>query len=311
VTNVKLVRAFLLVSLFWAPAGAQTTDPLAPGEHKVELRGVTIWYLVRGTGPVVLLQPGGAGWGGDATIYIEMLRPLEATHTLVYYDPRGIGRSGRSADPLLYTMAEYVKDLEALRGHLGLDRLTLAGHSHGGSVALLYALDYPERVERLLILNSGPFYGHPSPEWLEARKGYPSAQARWDAVDKTLPADELHAEFIRAFLPVVHFHDPEPFRQTVDELLARTSFSVEPFRQDEHEMEAFDIRDRVAGIQAPTLIVMGDDDGPDVMEGSYLLHERMPDSRLFVAPACGHLPWIECPELFFPAVLRFLAEPFT
>ncbi len=88
-----LAQAFLLISLSWAPVAAQASDPLAPGEHEVELRGVRIWYLVRGSGPVLLIQPGGAGWGGDATVYIETLRPLEAAYTLVYYDPRGIGRS--------------------------------------------------------------------------------------------------------------------------------------------------------------------------------------------------------------------------
>jgi len=46
------------------PAGVVlTADPLAPGEHEVELRGINVWYLVRGSGPVLLIQPGGAGWG--------------------------------------------------------------------------------------------------------------------------------------------------------------------------------------------------------------------------------------------------------
>jgi pimeloyl-ACP methyl ester carboxylesterase len=143
--NLRLLGSLLfLLSLVWTPVAAQATVPLAPGEHEVELRGVTIWYLVRGSGPVLVIQPGGAGGGIDATIYVETLRPLEAAHTVVYYDPRGIGRSGRS-DPALYTLDEYVEDLEALRRHLGIDALDLAGHSHGGSVALKYSLAYPER----------------------------------------------------------------------------------------------------------------------------------------------------------------------
>jgi proline iminopeptidase len=302
-----LLRAFLLLSLSWAPVVAQTTDPLAPGEHEVELRGVDLWYLVRGSGPVLLIQPGGAGWGGDATIYVETLQPLEAAHTVVYYDPRGIGRSSRSEDPALYTLDEYVEDLEALRRHLGIDMLNLAGHSHGGSVALIYALAYPERVARLLVLNSGPFVHDPGPDWWEARAGFEAAQARWAAADTTLSPDELHAEFIRSFFPVAHFHDYEPVRQAVEALLARTTFSVEPFQQFEREMATFDIRDRVAEIRSPTLIVMGDDDPPDVREGSWLLHERIPGAQLFVVPGCGHWPAIERPDLFFPAVLRFLA----
>jgi pimeloyl-ACP methyl ester carboxylesterase len=197
----------LLLSLASPPVSGQPTDPLAPGEHEVELRGVNIWYLVRGAGPVLLIQPGGAGWGGDATIYIETLQPLETVHTVVYYDPRGIGRSGRSADPTLYALDEYVEDLEGLRRHLELDSFTLAGHSHGGFVAMKYALAYPERLDRLLVLNSGAFVRDLDPDWLETRDGYEAVQARWMATDTTLPADELHAEFIRSVAPVLHFYD--------------------------------------------------------------------------------------------------------
>jgi len=303
-----LIYAFLLLWLPSPPVVAQSADPLAAGEHEVELRGVKIWYLVRGSGPVLLIQPGGAGWGGDATIYIETLKPLEAARTVVYYDPRGIGRSGRSADPALYTMAEYVEDLDALRRHLRLDTFSLAGHSHGGSVALKYALAYPERVDRLLVLNSGPFVRAPDPEWLETRPGHEAAQARWAARDTTLTPDELHAEFIRSFVPALHFYDYEPVRPMVEDLLARTAFSAEPFQQSERELETFDIRNRIAEIQAPTLIVIGDNDPPDLREGSFLLHERIPGAQLLVVPASGHLPAIERPDVFFPAILRFLAE---
>ncbi len=174
-------------------------------------------------------------------------------------------------------------------------------------MALKYALAYPERVDRLLVLNSGPFVRDPDPDWLEARAGYEAAQARWAAMDTTLAPDELHAEFIRTFVPVVHFYDYEPLRQTVEELLARTTFSAEPFLQFGRELATFDVRDRVAAIRAPTLIVIGDDDLPDLREGSYLLHDRIPGAQLFVAPGCGHWTMFECPEIFFPAVLRFLA----
>jgi proline iminopeptidase len=301
-----LRHALLFLLLLAGPVVAQATDPLAPGEHEVQLRGVKIWYLVRGSGPVLLVQPGGAGWGGDATIYVETLQPLEAAHTVVYYDPRGIGRSGRSTDPALYTLDEYVEDLEALREHLGLEALNLAGHSHGGFVALKYALAYPERVDRLLVLNSGTFVGELPPGWLEARTGYEEAQARLAATDTTLTPDELHAEFIRSLSPVAHFRDYEPVREIVDELLARTNFSAEPFQQ--YASESFDIRDQVGEIRTATLIVIGDDDYPFLQEGSYQLHERIPGAQLFVVPGSGHWPAIERPDLFFPAVLQFLAN---
>jgi proline iminopeptidase len=299
---------FPLLLLLPAPSQSQTTDPLAAGEHEVELLGVRLWYLVRGSGPVLLVQPGGAGWGGDATIYIETLKPLEEAFTVVYLEPRGIGRSGRVADPALYSLDHYVEEVEALRSHLGLERLTLAGHSHGGFVALKYTLAYPDRVDRLLLLNSGAFVRELDPGWMAGRAGHAEAQARLEAVDRDLPSDELHAAFIRILVPVVHFYDYRAVESTVEALLARTRFSAEPFRQFERELAAFDVRDAVAAIRAPTLVVIGDDDLPDLREGSFLLHERMPRSQLLVTPGCGHWPMVECPEVFFPAVRRFLSS---
>jgi proline iminopeptidase len=304
--RLKMI-AFLLLALFSVPIIAAKADPVAEGEHEVELRGVKIWYLVRGNGPILLIQPGGAGWGGDSTIYVEALQSLESSHTVVYYDPRGIGRSGRSADPALYTLDEYVEDLEALRRHLGLETFNLAGHSHGGSVALKYALAYPKRLERLLVLDSGPFVREHS-EWMESRPGYEAAQALWAARDTTLGPDEEHAEFVRIFLPVFHFHDYESVRHTVEDLLARTTFSAEPFQQAEGELYSYDISDQIAAIRTPTMIVIGDHDPPDIREGAYLMHDRIPGAQLVVAPECGHWPFLECPDLFFPAVSRFLAE---
>lgn len=96
-----------------------------------------------------------------------------------------------------------MEEVEALRRHLRLERLTIAGHSHGGFVALKYALAYPEHVDRLLLLNSGTFVRELDAEWMSARAGFAEAQARWEAVDKNLPDDELHAEFLRTFVPVV------------------------------------------------------------------------------------------------------------
>ncbi|UCE14678.1 MAG: alpha/beta hydrolase, partial [Candidatus Heimdallarchaeota archaeon] len=131
-------------------------DVLSPGEHYVNIRGVNLWYLVQGSGPVMIFQPAGAGWGGDALIYIESLKPLEKIRTVVYLEPRGIGHSQRVDHPHAYAMKEYVEDLEALRRYLQIPKIDLAGHSHGGFIALLYSIHYPENIERLLLFDTTP-----------------------------------------------------------------------------------------------------------------------------------------------------------
>src|SRR5205085_10046054 len=84
------------------------------------------------------------------------LTPLEKHHRVIYYDQRGGGRSTLPANPALLTIDYHVADLEALRQSLGLDRVTLVAHSFGPAIAALYAIRYPEHVERMVFLGPIP-----------------------------------------------------------------------------------------------------------------------------------------------------------
>jgi len=86
-------------------------DALSSGEHIVPIRGVNLWYHVKGSGQPLLFLPGGSGWGGDITPYIETLKLLEEARKVIYLEPRGIGRSQRLEDPSLYSMDEQVEDI--------------------------------------------------------------------------------------------------------------------------------------------------------------------------------------------------------
>ena len=104
----------------------------------------------------------------------EYLRPgfdaLAKGRELIYYDQRGGGRSAVAREvPVGWT--EHVADLEALREAWGLDRLTIAGYSWGGLLALLYALRHPQRVGRLALIS-------PAPAWRAARDRFEQAFAR-------------------------------------------------------------------------------------------------------------------------------------
>ncbi|MCI0419845.1 MAG: alpha/beta hydrolase [Acidobacteria bacterium] len=151
---------------------------LAAGEHEVVIRGVRLWYLVRGEGPILLVQPGGAGWGGDISPYITTLQPLERVRKVVYLEPRGMGRSQRLENSSAYAMDEYVNDIEALRQELNLSRVAILGHSHGSFVALSYAIRFRERVERLVLVGASPHLLLGDHEgWAQQRPGYAEAQS--------------------------------------------------------------------------------------------------------------------------------------
>jgi pimeloyl-ACP methyl ester carboxylesterase len=125
---------------------------ISPGEHLFNNNGLKLRYNVAGRGPVLMVQP--SGWGIGAGLYEYTFGLLENHFTLIYHDPRGSGRSEAPADPEEMNVGAFVEDLESLREHLELDSFALIGHSHGGFIALNYALKYPRRLSHLLPLDA-------------------------------------------------------------------------------------------------------------------------------------------------------------
>src|SRR3954471_21062202 len=113
--------------------------------------GRTLSYRREGEGPLLVCHPGGPGFSSR---YFGDLAGLGESFTLILFDPRGTGGSDRPADPRAYTTEDYLADLDELREHLGLERMLLLGHSHGGVVAAAYASAHPGRVDRLVLAST-------------------------------------------------------------------------------------------------------------------------------------------------------------
>src|SRR5207248_131195 len=99
----------------------------------------------RGSGPLLVCHPGGPGFDGTE---LHDLGGLDATRTLLLVDPRG---TGGSPDAETYRLDDYVADLDELHDTLDGDQVDLLGFSHGGLVAIAYAVAHPTRVRRLVL----------------------------------------------------------------------------------------------------------------------------------------------------------------
>jgi proline iminopeptidase len=135
-----------------------------PAWQKAEVAQGTIeesglFYRVLGSGPdTIVVLHGGPG------LHMQYLLPavadLAGRHTVVLYDMRGRGGSRPVADVQSLTVAGEVADLESIRRHFHLNRLKLLGHHWGAAVAALYAIQFPDRVDRIMMIS--PFMVHPS-----------------------------------------------------------------------------------------------------------------------------------------------------
>ncbi|MFX0210438.1 MAG: alpha/beta fold hydrolase, partial [Candidatus Hodarchaeota archaeon] len=258
-------------------------EKLSLGEHYVNIRGVKLWYYIQGNGPILLLQPGGAGWGGDTTPYIETFKPLEEFRTMVYLEPRGIGRSQRLNEPTAYSLEEYVEDIESLRKYFGLPKIAIAAHSHGGFVALKYGLKYPKKVEYLVLIDTTPyiFLGNYN-SWLRKRRGYGEAASALKKLqnDKFLSIDERERAILKILLPVIHFYNFEKVSSQVNDYLTNMIVSAKPHHYfNNHEASKYDLRESIHHINVPTLIINGDDDMPHIVWGSKLLYKQIPNAN--------------------------------
>lgn len=119
------------------------------GESSLAVPGGKIWYKISGTGkgvPVVMLH----GGPGMSSLYLKVFDELGNDRPVVRYDQLGGGKSDKITDRALFTIDRFVKELELLRIHLGVEKWHVLGHSWGTIIALEYYRAYPERVNSLI-----------------------------------------------------------------------------------------------------------------------------------------------------------------
>src|ERR687885_1892769 len=131
---------------------------------RAKIRDTEIYFDVEGSSlvvdgprmrekPIAFVIHGGPG--ADHTSYKPTFSPLSRKLQLVYFDHRGQGRSARGPKET-YTLDNNVEDMEALRQHLGLDKIVVLGTSYGGMVALAYAVRYPQHLSHLIAVVTAP-----------------------------------------------------------------------------------------------------------------------------------------------------------
>ncbi len=273
--------------------------------------GMMLGYHKMGSGPVVVCHPGGPGF---SSLYFGDLAGLWERFTLILLNPRGTGDSGRPADSAAYQIADYVADVEELRQHLRLEKLTLLGHSHGGVVAQAYAARHPASVERLVLASTLARFGQEQAaamqDGMEKRSGqpwYPDALAALEAEQHgEFSNDEEMAELVFRELPLYFAHFGTAEAGYLDTLKTETP-NADALRLFNKEIfETFDLRPELGSIKAPTLVITGEEDficGPvcaDEIAGGIV------GSRKVIVGDAGHMMFIEQPEAFQTEVADFL-----
>jgi pimeloyl-ACP methyl ester carboxylesterase len=267
----------------------------------VEANGAQLWFESAGSGPPVVLLHAGIA---DARMWDGQMDAFSAGYHVVRYDARGYGRSTLPGGP--YAHAD---DLAVLLDHLGLDRVALIGCSMGGSSELQFGLEHPDRVGALVFVGSGLDDHTWSSTMDDIEKVEEAAFERGDE-------DGVVEVNLRTWV-VGPGREPEALdpqvRERADEML-RTSFrtqlaayALDPEPGPSRKLDPPG-GTRLAEIVAPTLVLAGTADVPDILAIARKLAEQIPDAELRWIEDAAHLPNLERPEEFDELVLGFLAR---
>lgn len=272
--------------------------------------GVALHYRVSGRGPVLLAHPGGPGTAAD---WLGGLAGLDEVATIIWLDPRGTGGSTAPHDARSYTLAHYAADVEALRDQLGLEQMGLLGFSHGGMVGMRYAVDHPDRLTHLVLLDTAPVMDQPALERMGQAMARRQDEPWYEAARAVIEADPdpslSDAEAARQMMPMMPMYFHEWGRPATDftGTLATTTFHRRTAESWGEEQGTFDLRPELARIRTPTLVIVGDDDFICDVVSARIMASGIPGARLAVIPEAGHFCWVERPELFRRAIDPFLA----
>jgi pimeloyl-ACP methyl ester carboxylesterase len=272
--------------------------------------GPALAYRREGSGPLLVCHPGGPGFSAR---YFGDLAGLGASFTLVLLNPRGTDGSDRPVDARDYATEAYVADLDELRAHLGLERMLLLGHSHGGVVAAAYAAAHPERVEKVVLASTlarfAEEHNAAMESGMQSRSGDPwhadAVAALEEEQEGRYGSDEELAELAFREFPL-YFAEYGDAERTYLEGLRGEIPNGDALRLFNDEiLSTFDLRPDLAKITAPALVITGEDDfitGPVCAADFASIRNR----TTTILPGCGHFSFVEARDRFRAEVEAFL-----
>jgi pimeloyl-ACP methyl ester carboxylesterase len=270
----------------------------------VPIHGHAVGYRMAGSGPALVLIH---GLTGSSTTWREVMPTLAERFTVIAPDLLGHGESAKPRGD--YSLGAFASGIRDLLVTLGVERATVVGHSLGGGVAMQMAYQFPERCERLVLVNSGglgkevhailravslpgselvlPFVLVPQVQRLLATIGGVASKAGFKMGVRG-------AEIWRSYTGLTETRGRIAFIHTVRSVIDFTGQRVSA-------------RDRLYLAQEiPTLIVWGDADRIIPVEHAHAAHELMPGSTLRIIEGADHFVPFETPEEFLDALLGFI-----
>jgi 3-oxoadipate enol-lactonase len=252
------------------------------------VNNISLYYETHGQGqPLVFIH----GLGSSTKDWENQIPVFADKYQVIAFDLRRHGQSEKPEGP--YTIPMFAADLAGLLNALKIDSAHIVGISLGGAVAFQFALDYPEMVKSLTIVNSAPTLGgtpEQAKQEIDRRVGIVQQfgmKAMGQNLAPALFPDPNHGNLRETFVERWAANDPKAYIEATRSMLG------------------WDVTDQLPKIQCPVLILAADQDyGPVAVKEAYA--KLLPNARLEVVPNTHHAVPIERPEEFNTVLAQFL-----
>jgi len=297
------MASFAVFGWFIVQLQAPMIDPhaLAPPDEFVQIDGLTVHYVQAGGGdglPVLLVH----GFGGWTEDWAKTIPALARDRPVYALDLPGWGLSDKPAD-FDYALESQADFVLRFMDHFDLEQVDLVGNSMGGGIAVALSTTHPERVRRLVLIDS---------------VGYRSMLLHtWGNRLARLP---FAPQMVKAFLPdfgkvrvVMEWLYGDRGRLSAEAVEAhfkplQTPGMAEALVQIAKTLQFDSIRDAIPKITQPTLVLWGERDPLLPVANARRFHHEIEGSRLVVFPEAGHVPQMELPDRVNPVLQGFLSD---
>jgi proline iminopeptidase len=275
-TNLARILVLLIATVFLGSCARKPEPykPLPVGEGRLAVHGGSIWYKVSGTGkgtPVVLLH----GGPGFSSFYLKPLEDLGDDRQVIRYDQLGGGKSDKITDTAMFTIEHFIRELDSLRSHMGVDKWHVFGHSWGTMLAIEYYRAHPRRVVSLTFgspVFDWPAYQRHAKELL-VTLSKPSQLAINKAESNHKYDDPTYQKALEEWNAL--YACRHPIKEDVDSMFATANEGIYGYMQGPSEftitgtLKNYNSTSFLSQIKVPTLFTVGEFDevGPELVKG--------------------------------------------
>jgi len=258
---------------------------------KAKVNGIQINYRVTGEGPwIILSHPVSA----NMEIWEPQINALAEKFSVLQYDIRGHGETEATPGP--YPMVQLADDAAHLLAYVGIEKAHWIGTSLGGMIGQSFAIQYPDKVDRIVLANT-------------TCQAAPNAQTLWG--ERALQAEmhsmasQIESTVSRWFTKGFIENNPKVI-QRIEEMIRTTS--VVGYRGTSNALINFDLSEQLGSIKSKVLVIAGEHDQATALTMSQKMVSLLPEAQLVIVKDAAHISSLEQWNFFNKEVIKFLCE---